>query len=249
MKINKNGLDVVIESTRWCNMACPHCIRGDKERIRIKKNTIDEVFRKFDYINTLTLSGGEPALAIDLIEYALQSARHHNVTIDNFYITTNGTVTSRRFLNSLRAWYLYCDSNEVSGLRVSLDKYHDDIDCNAKYIFEEFKEYELQYIEESIHLDFSGAPDNENYLISDGNAAWNYPASREIRHDIEGEEWEDETILRGNIYINVYGELISTCNISYQSQREREEFKIGSVFDDVDADLENFVKKNSELIY
>ena len=250
--INTSGLDIVIELTRFCNFVCPHCIRGERERIRIKKGTIDKIFQKFEHISTLTLSGGEPALAIDLIEYALNSARHHRVDIGNFYITTNGSITTRRFFNALKGWFNFASENEISGIRVSIDKYHEKLEREAKYKFEEFHEQELIYIEESIHLDFSGAPDNSNYLISDGYAADNYCSERELTHGVEFEscDWDDfDYMARGHLYVNAYGEMFSTCDISYDSQRERGEFKIGNLDDNLQKVLNNFLDNNPKLLH
>lgn len=50
-------LNLVIETTRRCNMRCPHCLRGSTQNVNIPTRYIDEVFKRVSYVGTLTVSG------------------------------------------------------------------------------------------------------------------------------------------------------------------------------------------------
>lgn len=169
--IDLDGIDIMIELTRFCNMSCPHCIRGDAQRKRIKKEYIYQFLSNFEYINTLVFTGGEPALALDLMQYALDVCRQLNINVGNIWLATNGTVTSKKFFNLLADWLEYCNDNEISGLRVSIDKYHDSID--TEYIFKDFVEsleWEHGLNGDNFYLDLTGAPNDSDRLIGDGRA-------------------------------------------------------------------------------
>lgn len=240
-EINLNGMSVMFEITRFCNMACPHCVRGDAQRIRIKREYISSTLRQLTQIDSMQFTGGEPALALDLIEYTLQECIWNNIEIANFWMATNGTIATPKFFNLIDRWLAYCCDNEISGLRVSIDNYHDCID--NRYKFEEFKEYSNY----NFYLELSGAPSNTSYLISDGRAAWNYPATRPVEHDLHLNE--DGTI-EGTLYINARGYVLSTCDISYNTSDEKgSEFVVCHCTDNIQEKLEEFFEKHPELVY
>ena len=159
-EISLDYVDVMFEITRFCNMTCPHCIRGDSQRMRIKKDYINATLGQLSNIGSMMFTGGEPALALDLMDYTYDACLHYNIDVQNFWMATNGTITSKKFFDMIETWVNFCTDNEISGLRVSLDNYHDEIDnC---YAFEEFIEYSgLQ-----LNLELHGAPnDSENLLV------------------------------------------------------------------------------------
>jgi organic radical activating enzyme len=237
--ISLSGLEVIFEITRNCNMMCPHCIRGDSQRIRIKKDYINAVLSQLDCIGTITFSGGEPALAIDLMDFTREACQNYHVDVQNFWMATNGTVASKKFFDSITNWVNYCSCNDISGLRVSIDNYHDEI--HTRYEFEEFVEYSgLQ-----LYLELQGAPE-EQYLIGEGRAYYNYATSRTVQHGIHlsGE------YIEGSIYVNAKGYILSTCDISYNTSDEKgSEFVICHCTDDIQEKLAEFFNAHPDLVY
>jgi organic radical activating enzyme len=244
-EISLDGVDVMFEITRFCNMVCPHCMRGDSQRLRIKKDYINATLEQFENIGTIMFTGGEPALAVDLINYTREACQHYNIEVMNFWMATNGTITTNKFFGAISQWLNYCSDNEISGLRVSTDKYHDEID--NRYMFEEFAEYDLpQETGIEISLELSGAPDEE-YLIGDGRAADNYYTTRKVEHNIH---LQDDGNIEGSIYINAKGFVLSTCDISYYtSDAKNSEFVICHCTDNIQEKLVEFFNKHPELIY
>lgn len=239
--ITLDGQDVMFEITRFCNMECPHCIRGDKQKLRIKKEYIDATLRQFDYVGTMQFSGGEPALAIDLIDYTREACRHYGIEVQNFWMATNGTIATPKFFHAVEDWLNYCSDNEISGLRVSIDNYHDYIDNQNK--FEKFKECSgLQF-----YLELSGAPSNSDYLIGDGRALDNYYTTRNIEHGIH---LYDDGRVEGLIYINAKGFVLTTCDISYAtSDAKNSEFVICHCTDNIKEKLAEFFNNHPNLVY
>lgn len=91
-------MNILIEVTRDCNLTCEHCLRGEKENKSIQRKDVEALFSKINTeINTLTLTGGEPALKPDKIEMILDIAKSYGIDIYNFYMATNGTIASDEF--------------------------------------------------------------------------------------------------------------------------------------------------------
>lgn len=81
--------NLVIEVTRKCNMACPHCLRGDAEKISFDYKMLPNVFSGIDYIDTITFTGGEITVALPTFEKIVDYICTRNIQFENFYIKTN----------------------------------------------------------------------------------------------------------------------------------------------------------------
>lgn len=57
-----------LELTRECTMQCEHCLRGDREHKYMSIETLENLLKEVNNIETLLLSGGEPLLHIDALE-------------------------------------------------------------------------------------------------------------------------------------------------------------------------------------
>jgi len=234
-------VDVMFEITRFCNMTCPHCIRGDGQKLRIKKDYINATLNQLNFIGTMMFTGGEPALAIDLINYTREACQHYSIEVLNFWMATNGTVTTSKFFNAVSDWVNYCSDNEISGLRVSIDNYHEEID--NQYKFEEF----IEYSGIQLNLELQGAPNDSSRLIGDGRASDNYYVTRCVEH---GLRLQNDGRLEGTLYINAKGFVLTTCDISYNTSDEKgSEFVICHCTDNIREKLVEFFNKHPELVY
>ncbi len=61
--------NLMLEVTRKCNMQCAHCMRGEQEDSSLSSNTIEKIFSQTSKIKHLTLTGGEPSLEPDVIDW------------------------------------------------------------------------------------------------------------------------------------------------------------------------------------
>lgn len=205
--------EMVIELTRKCNMNCCHCLRGEVECLDISDEYLDQFFSNVNHIYTITLSGGEPSLVPDRIKAVIKYAKKHNVTIDNFYMVTNGKVVSKEFINAVLDLYLYCDDHEYSHLALSNDRYHENVSDENLKLLKAFSFF--------TYKDNEKYPLSDENLISQGRAYENFEVQRDYQmSNLSIEDYgDDEFIIDGMVYLNCEGNILGDCNLSYETQR------------------------------
>lgn len=133
-KINLDGLE--LEITRKCNYHCKHCGRGEAQNITISKEIIDRLFDCIDNtIDTILLTGGEPLLAIDMIEYFCNKLLNSKMNVSTLEIITNGNVSvkaNNRLLQIFKA--LIKEKNILCSIGISDDKFHAEQDESGEYL-------------------------------------------------------------------------------------------------------------------
>ena len=206
--------NAVLELGRDCNADCPHCLRGPKQHRKLSNAQIDVFFDRVTSIDCLTLTGGEPSLYARTIQYALNSAIAHSVTIEHVYVKTNALSISKAFVDAMLAWWEHLTKDvqykwiewDYPPVQViwSCDEYHDfpkDIAMLSGLSF--------------------AKPEHKNEfeprmgLIAEGNAQ-DWSAARE--HRPETFEIDEDCITEGSIYLNAKGNIVAGCDWSYQSQ-------------------------------
>ena len=83
---------LAIEMTRRCNLKCKFCAKGEPQDIDISKSIIDKTLDEMQgvFINSLRVSGGEPLLVPELIEYLFDKIIEKHILINDIVIFTNG---------------------------------------------------------------------------------------------------------------------------------------------------------------
>lgn len=76
------------------------------------------------------ITGGEPSLNVRAIRHILERVRAYGITVNDFYIVTNGSATSRseEFIEACAALYEYQEEKEQDSghmLEMSDDRFHD----------------------------------------------------------------------------------------------------------------------------
>lgn len=84
--------------------------------------TIDKIMDNFDTCGKFMITGGEPLLALDEIEYFVQQLNNKRVGV--LEITTNGTALDSRIIN-IYSEFVVKDEQRIAYLRISNDKFHD----------------------------------------------------------------------------------------------------------------------------
>lgn len=110
-----------LEVTRNCTLNCEHCFRGDKEIVNMDPALLDYIFKDVKRVDKLLLTGGEPLLAIAVIERLIEILKTKTVEIGSVEIITNGTVFSGRILKAL----LQLSTLSSLDFRVSYDIFHE----------------------------------------------------------------------------------------------------------------------------
>ena len=200
----------MVEVTRRCNLQCGHCLRGNAQNRAIPPNYVHNFFKAIQgaSIGTITFTGGEPALVPSIISSILSSAKRLNIDIENFYIATNGTINSKEFTMVCLEWYLYCSDNEISCVKVSNDEYHTQ---SMGYDYEiEFNDMYLSALKFVVYEEYKeGTP-----FLRQGR--WKYTHNGRDNKEYPFEIEEDT--LDGELYLNVFGQLINGCDWSYKEQ-------------------------------
>lgn len=211
--------NAIIEITRRCNMTCAHCLRGNAQNRNISDEVLDKFFSKIEGIGDLTITGGEPSIAVDRIRAVLAAAKKHNVTIENFYIATNAKQVTNDFLLSIMELYCYCSDNEMSMVNYSNDDYHDTIkEDNIK------KLSVLKFVSPKYE---AGILQGLDYEINEGRAKENCIGNREEtpkvkkHNDIEDFIFEETISSELELYLNCKGNLVAGCDWSYKSQDKK----------------------------
>lgn len=210
--------NLIIESTRKCNMACEHCLRGNAQNKNITYEIIKHFLTYNDItdINVITFTGGEPSLNPQSINDFISICKNNSIECGNFYIATNGKKYNPEFILSVIELYNFCTDNEVSSLDISKSDFHIDQDEDTLK-----KLHSLSFCNDRLHIDYTnvipeGKGKHLNYLNGINNNQL-YIEPLRIYDDI----------VEGEIYLNVKGDICTCCDLSYHRQNFN---KIGNVF-------------------
>lgn len=199
--------NLMIETTRQCQLMCGHCVRGDSESCTMNKEYMEQLLDNVEQIGTVTFTGGEPFLYPQCIEDFIHICKRNDIAVDTFFIATNGIIhetnsaLAKEGINAIMGLYQLCDDNEVSSIRVSNTKWHGNntSDSNLLNIFS-FTHYD-------------GADWTPSTIIAEGRGAGIRGAIRIETNDIN---WEYPTEI--HTYLNCKGEVLWNCNLSYETQ-------------------------------
>ena len=116
--------ELMIEITRKFNLQCEHCLRGDSQNITMSKDVIDRIFEDAADCKQILLTGGEPLLALDEIEYFVDRILKSDWTTSNLAMTVNGTIRDKRLIDIANK---FCKSKEgrTFYIFISDDEFHD----------------------------------------------------------------------------------------------------------------------------
>jgi len=228
-----NIYSLVIETTRRCNLACPHCLRGSKQDISMKPEYIKKLLSQIECISNITFSGGEPTLPSGM--KAIDEFISCIPNVSNFYIATNGMKCRAKFPALMNRLWNLCNDNDISAIGISYDDYHFVKDRQRDY-FKYWLEEEMLYkygIKLPIHQ-------KKVYSILRERKAENWRNRADITSRVTKEEiiWnhgydndKDKLVVReGSLYLNCKGEIIAGCDWSYKNQSKH---KICNINDDI----------------
>lgn len=224
--------DLIIEVTRRCNLSCEHCLRGEPQNLSMKEEYLRNLLSQVSYISTVTFSGGEPTLpsGMKAIDMFIDLCYEYNVSVGSFYIVTNGKKWRTDFPRLIWRLHNLCDDNEVSGIDVSGDQFHWEVEEYKRKVFTYTLEEGLE--EEGLTVDdvYIGIRGEIDYkaVITEGRGEdfGGRKNSDGISNlIIDTYDYDDESTLvvqEGNIYLNCKGNIVVGCDWSYKSQDKEE---------------------------
>ena len=203
--------NLIIETTRSCNMSCEHCLRGKSEHLTMSTSHIITLAEQLSntHVSSICFSGGEPSLVPDVIEHTIAAFSLHNVTIDSFYIATNGLNVPVEFILACLRLYAFCGEKEYCSLEVSNDFYHAEQDSYSTELLDGLAFFRRKFANEASH----------NFIcLNEGNYEEYYGDSERTPDSVEITSYEslDEV----DFYLNCHGQLINGCDWSYTNQPE-----------------------------
>ena len=216
---------LVLELTRRCPLACAHCLRGPSQDKDMSDMTLRTLFGRLygigvRHIYGLTLTGGEPALRIDLIKSLPSLLQRHHMSLEHCYMATSAAYSLRHtkeLLPALLDLALCCDGDmEELGhmVEISQSDYHDNQDGNS------IKMLQL--------LSFAGMKQrlDDRGIINSGNANINGLGGRPPLP--EHLELEDDELVTGHLYITADGDVLAGCDYAYE---DMDDHKLGNIYD------------------
>lgn len=221
--------DVVIETTRRCNMQCAHCMRGEAQNKDISLETIDRFLDTTEHIDILTLTGGEIALNVNAIEHLVEELDRRKIPLGSFYAVTNGKEVTPEFMAAMIKLYMQTeDFDEMNGLALSKDEFHEPIPPRNEMLLKAFSFFRG----EDKECNFTGAGKRQVALINLGRArelsSSIYKKREPIDTTFDAEDNGETIVIDSIVTVTVDGEILNGCDYEYAST---DEIKLGNVYD------------------
>ena len=220
----------MFEITRMCNMSCAHCLRGTAEKLRMQKVYIDRTLKNVSCIHNLVITGGEPTLAIDLIQYIYFKCVEYGVEVNNVWVTTNGKIRSRKFLDVMTEFIEYSKEfdGEISGVSLSTDQFHSIIPEENYWFYTSYQYYDDCKTVGKLKSTIPEGRAKENALYTNNYFRTLKDETLYAHINRDGELFLDE----GVIYLNAKGDFLFNCDYSFETQELR---KKGNIMDSENA--------------
>lgn len=231
MKTEKNIDNLILEVTRKCSCACEHCLRGDVMDIDMPESMIPYIFKNVTNINSITFTGGEPSLNINLIRRTLEYCKKNSIYVGYVWLATNGLQNHRELIHVMDNWLDYClfctgyaDMDPVSkwmdiseykseysfGLACSIDEFHPSINKND---YEAFRS--LLYYDNCKEGSFYSKTGHKQ-IIQTGKAYDNgLPGFKPTDFMEKGFSVDDNLV--EVVYISATGYIYNNCDYSYRN--------------------------------
>lgn len=245
--------------TNKCNLDCAHCLRGCKNNDDMTDEVIEATLSNFKGIGNLAICGGEPTMAIPVIEKIFDYVMTNHIFLEEVTVTINGTIYNNEFIrlldtiNNYILKYKELEKNRKSQVEIviSLDNYHyDEIDrLGLNNIFKE----NIHNYDKSIHFyEFRGFKKNIK-LFREGNAL-NLPSNLTIdlrpmnilvTYAGKNKKFDEQNGLCniGPIVTISTDGIVTECDASIDNQKTK--YNYGSVLDEP---LEQIILKRAKVL-
>lgn len=224
--------NVAFEVTRYCNELCRHCLRGDRERRKLKTEYIDAFLDHTESIGCLTITGGEPTLAVDVIEYIYKECRRRAIPVYNVWVTTNGKKRSYKFLQIMTEFIEYSQiwDGEISGVSLSTDQFHDYLPEENLWFYRDYQYYVNTKDVGMLRTTIAEGRAAENNLTTNNRTVREYSTNLSVEITENDAMFGNQQIdiVEGMVYLNAKGDILFDCDYSFKSQELHKEFNVMS---------------------
>lgn len=245
-------VNLMIEVTRRCNFSCGHCLRGEAQNkdldiFKFRRYLIDEDIK---YINHLTITGGEPLMAVKQLKEIAAELRWQNVGLGTVYIATNGSYFTPE---AMEAVYEIYRLSEAISIQVSNSQWHKDERSRLEVPYistnSELEEYMNEKLQDKFMEEFPDDMEDPNffeyhkdvkysdifYMLNDEYFSVT-PDTRSYKkiliqgraEDIGNEQLElgKEDSDENFFYFSVAGEIVKQSDLSFKNIRKQRIKKI-----------------------
>lgn len=117
---------ISFEITRRCNLNCKWCSKGEPQNFDISKEIIDKTLEEIEdyYINCIRITGGEPFLKPEIIEYLINKIIEKKIKVKMLHLISNATIKNEEIKNSIMKFISY--GNTIQDERKDIEKYFSD---------------------------------------------------------------------------------------------------------------------------
>ena len=215
--------NLMLEVTRQCNMQCAHCMRGDAQDVKMTQEVISKLLSSVTEIEHLTITGGEPSLAPEVIGWIVKYIRAKNIKLGSFFCATNARKYSERFVEHLNDLYVLSENPNNCVLTISVDQFHEN---QSKKAMEQYRSLFYYKAEKEKYFLPKGEILSEGRAAQNGLGRFQMPAQSNIyeyllhvcRFDVGD-----------RVYVNALGDVLLNADMSYESQ---DKYKLGNILSD-----------------
>lgn len=232
---------VTFELSRRCNMRCCHCLRGEAEDVDMSGRVLDAAFERLSGydVDQIYIGGGEPTVTVkNMCNFAVKMRAHLTGNTTLFFVT-NGKTMPERFIDAVS---LIGSRFDVVGM-MSHDEWHDRL--NYKGVAKRFhKLFDRSGISVKLREEDIDAADVacEAYnhklgierLLAMGRGYTVLGAHHAVsigKYYFEAYGDSSDVEVGENFYVDAYGTVWPSCDLSYDFMSRHLEYSIGSVLD------------------
>ena len=218
--------NLILEVTRRCNMNCAHCLRGDAQNRDADPALIPKIFDGIDDIDTITFTGGEPALNTDYIKAVVDYVIEHKIPVHGCFVATNGKIYSQELVDCMRRlweaehsygdrlisplkWVLtHADDEEeysLFNIAISGDKYHEDIPAANM----------LRYYRCGFFSKMKMHDEKREYILARGRGI-SIPGAFDRTVTQLSVEGSDDDLAVDEAYVSCTGAIVTDCDLPFE---------------------------------
>lgn len=218
------------EITRRCNQSCDHCCKGKSQNVDMNSKVIDNLFRSEDYkiteIGHFSITGGEPTLVPNVVEYLINTIIELNIDITSHVIfLTNGLIYDEMIIGALDKLMKYLANKEnCQDVQLVFELSNDQFHVRpSKEVLEKYAT--LPFLNKKFLT-----PRVIDDIMNEGNAKDNGIGGNRTYKDylrnIECKSSNDEIEISGDILVAANGNII---NVGCTSYIEEDKIALGNL--------------------
>lgn len=215
--------NLILEVTRRCNMSCAHCMRGDAQNMDANPILIPKILDGISEIETLTFTGGEPALNTPYMKAVVDYIIERRIPVHGCFVATNAKVYSPELVRCVRRlweaeqgsgdklttpakWVIEHGNDEDSSffsIAISGDDYHENIpSANIQRYF---------------HCGFFSRMkiNNGKYILARGRGKLIPGAFDRIITKLSA-EMDGDTLVVDEAYVSCTGAVVTDCDLPFE---------------------------------